>query len=583
MGGNVFKGTSLDVRSIARADVAPTVRLLQEKVLQKLGIVHCTVLGASLLKEVSGDVDLAVKCHDAKLCKQEILAAATSALGKGRAKLVGAAVCVACPVPGTDHSVQVDVFPVQDVESTAWLMKGAPEGWVKAVYRNLLLAYLAKVASQVEHGGQSDSYTLAFPGGLTVKRNGEKKREQVTAPKQILEALRVPATPDEADLYETLIEALVERADDKLDGFECYIESRRTSDPEGHAAALRHLQEARAKRAVRECVRTLLTEIDPGVDYGASLGNVFLEPFRDAAVAVHSEIRKLSTVARGSVSKLLNGTLNLLSAGFFEQKFDEIDGYVRERLREIESDPNYREVWRVITPHARTAIGKVVFLADPISYLTGEIAKRSPSAALGVAKLLLTDASALPLLSLGKRMDTRWKSGKEYEKLLRTIRHDIGASYTRAGSLRKHEGLSRLSEAKSTDELAANLFREEDFVKILRDSPVVKGLQGQLAEIADAAAQEFLSVASAVAQATALEQLEKLLDVKVDKSELEKLGGEAVAAETALVDQIKHKVLERLSKSVHEHLKTLGLDNASNTAYYQRFMKLGKQIAQLLR
>lgn len=215
MSGNVFKspdGTALTTK-IKREEIPATLTNL-ERILREVGIEEIAKIGSAGKKAESGDLDIAIgpvlamDDDERHLYKQNLKTQLQAALGQQNVSLVGDNIHLRMPIAGRetegatdpDH-VQIDLMLSQDPSNTAWLMAGTGEG-LKGVFRNLLLAFIAKVRS-VQSG---KTYTLKYPGGIqVVDPSGEVLVARTEVPQTILTQLSLNASPNDLLTFNDLL------------------------------------------------------------------------------------------------------------------------------------------------------------------------------------------------------------------------------------------------------------------------------------------------------------------------------------------------------------------------------------------
>ena len=220
MSGNVFKapdGTALTTK-IKREEIPATLTNL-ERILREAGIEEIATIGSAGKKAESGDLDVAIgpvmamDDDERQLYKQNLKTQLQAAVGQENVALVGDNIHVRLPIAGRetegdrdpDH-VQIDLMLSQDPSNTAWLMAGTGEG-LRGVFRNLLLAFIAKVRS-VQTG---KTYTLKYPGGIqVVDASGEIIVPRTEVPQTILSQLSLNASPSDLLTFNDLL-AVAER------------------------------------------------------------------------------------------------------------------------------------------------------------------------------------------------------------------------------------------------------------------------------------------------------------------------------------------------------------------------------------
>lgn len=263
MGGEAFKGPDGPLTTgIRREEVSPTLYALLQDVLKPVGIDSFVPLGSTGKKEVSGDLDIAVgpvpmgDPKALKAIKDGLLKNIQGIIGADKAKLVGQNIALMIPIMGShDRFVQVDLMLSGDPQKTGWLMSGTGGG-VKGVYRNLLLAYLAKVRSEQRPGTK---ITISYPGGIQVVENGIVTTPRTEDASVIVSVLGIPANPSEINSFEDLVSILagVPDVSERLRGFEEYI-SRYLQDPHTAVEASKAITTLKSAIGLREAVRLML-------------------------------------------------------------------------------------------------------------------------------------------------------------------------------------------------------------------------------------------------------------------------------------------------------------------------------------
>jgi hypothetical protein len=276
MSGNVFKspdGVSLTT-NIRREEIPATLTKL-ERVLREFGIENVAVIGSAGKKSESGDLDVAIgpvmamDDNEKAVYKQSLKNHLQKSVGPENVALVGDNIHIRFPIAGReiggpsdpDH-VQIDLMLSQSPDNTAWLMAGTGSG-LKGVFRNLLLAFIAKVRS-VQTG---NTYTLKFPGGIQVL--GPDKEELVKrteVPQTILDQLKLNAMPDDLLTFTDLL-TVAERdpyiknalrhgiSDSKVPDFVNYVSRYTKNDVNSYNLLVKALG---SETLVRESIRQIL-------------------------------------------------------------------------------------------------------------------------------------------------------------------------------------------------------------------------------------------------------------------------------------------------------------------------------------
>lgn len=221
MGGLAFCGKTTVIRL---ENVDATLDHFFQKCFFPISITEYIKIGSTGKKHVSNDLDIAIEADIAD--KIRILNHLISILGDGSTKLVGNNIAIRYGIRDgygfTGEYVQIDVMLVNNLSDASWLMHGTADG-IKGVYRNLLLAYVAKIASDDSQG--TVKFTVGFPSGLMVSGSSPSP-SRITDPQLILDNLGISCFPNEAQTFEGLCRILASDPKFKirLSGFELYIQ-----------------------------------------------------------------------------------------------------------------------------------------------------------------------------------------------------------------------------------------------------------------------------------------------------------------------------------------------------------------------
>lgn len=320
----------------------------------------------------------------------------------------------------------------------------------------------------------------------------------------------------------------------------------------------------RERRRINENAQQLLLELDPGSDYGGSLGDVFLTPVKDAGKVISTDLKRLTASGRNVVLKAVNSVMSYLTAGYIDERLDEIDAQTVQYIEEILNDPDYRQAWQIIEPHVKTSIGKLSFMSDPVRYLTIELVKRSPGVAWSLTSLFLRDFKP-QLPKIGKQIDRSLKySNAHFEKLLSAIATSK-ASAVKEGRI--------LTEVTQKD--VVTVLSRPEIQTLLKKSPFVLRMRDEAVDISEKVRDSFLKFASEISKVNSVDALTK--QMKVPQTELTKLGAEEQAT---FISLLKQKMLERLASSIASNLDALNLP--AESVYYKTLKPLSDQISQMI-
>jgi hypothetical protein len=256
MGGMMFGNTV----PIAKDEVQPTLDSFQTDALDAIGIREHVPIGSTGKKAFSGDLDVAVSLPTGMDKRGFVgLLSTNPSIGSENVRMSGSLVSVSYPIAGTERRVQIDVMfsSSADPRSMGWLMAGTGDGAVKGIYRNLLLSFVAKQASQ----RWGTKMTISFPGGLTDPESEGRRTED---PQRILDLLGIDASPEQTLTFDGLAAAIGKNPDligalmDPINGFEKYLE-RYINDPKTHEQAMHALRTLH--RSLQEGVRTFRSRV----------------------------------------------------------------------------------------------------------------------------------------------------------------------------------------------------------------------------------------------------------------------------------------------------------------------------------
>ncbi|MAE86755.1 MAG: hypothetical protein CMB80_28730 [Flammeovirgaceae bacterium] len=249
-GGNAFRdssGQQLTV-PIPQKFVKSTLDHFAQEVLQPSGVPNYVPIGSTGKKDLAGDLDIAIPIppdEDIKAYKAKLLSSIKNIVGSPSIKKVGANLAVAYPIIGMPHElVQIDLMFAKDLPSTAWLMMGQSSDKVKGVYRNLLLSLIAKrVGDAMSSSEERVKLSIAYPAGMTIKKNNKIAGEKITNPSDILKTLQIDASPVEVESFEDLVQVLKKSPIHKsaLPEFSNYIGWALRSDPDNAQQAIDYI------------------------------------------------------------------------------------------------------------------------------------------------------------------------------------------------------------------------------------------------------------------------------------------------------------------------------------------------------
>ena len=247
-GGYAFRGAEGQqlTTTIRMSEVGPTLQHFSENFLKPAGVERYYPLGSTGKKSSSGDLDIVVGTggEDTKTFKTSLLSYLQANLWavNGEARLIGSNIAVMYPIVDSEEGnyVQIDLMLSSNPEDTAWLMSGTGDDQVKGVYRNLLLAFIAKVKSKTD-GDANSKVTIQYPGGLRQQKYDGKKwivQNVISDPKQILQALEINADPLDVETFDELATVLASdsRYLPHLKDFEEYLATSRTPEEEKQKA-----------------------------------------------------------------------------------------------------------------------------------------------------------------------------------------------------------------------------------------------------------------------------------------------------------------------------------------------------------
>lgn len=264
MGGEAFKGpdgTPLTT-GIRQAEVGPTLHTLLQEILKPVGIDSFVPLGSTGKKALSGDLDIAVgpvpmdDPKALKAIKDGLLKNIQGIVGADKAKLVGQNIALMIPIMGSqDRFVQVDMMLSGNPDLTGWLMSGTGSG-VKGVYRNLMLAYIAKLRSEEQIGTK---ITISFPGGVQAVKDGQTIVPRTEDAAAIISTLGISAKPSEINTFEDLVTILAKdpSISRRLEGYETYI-GRYLQDPQTALEASKAVAALKTAQGLMEALRLMI-------------------------------------------------------------------------------------------------------------------------------------------------------------------------------------------------------------------------------------------------------------------------------------------------------------------------------------
>ena len=261
MGGHAFVGPGGRSLSspIKKQNVQATLTSFHGNVLRPAGIESYMTIGSAGVKSISGDIDVAVgPIETSKTSRDLLLKKIKQSVGNDVAKLVGSNIAVLYPIVSQpDELVQIDLMLSNDPVKTAWLMSGTATG-VKGIYRNLLLAYIAKLRST-----QTKKVTISFPGGIQVVENGDVVVDRTEDPWVVIDELGIGSSPKKISTFEDLVITLAShpKLSKSLIDFDQYI-GHFLRNPNTKDEAMKALTFIRQLLDLRESTKQLLNIIN---------------------------------------------------------------------------------------------------------------------------------------------------------------------------------------------------------------------------------------------------------------------------------------------------------------------------------
>jgi len=268
-GGNAFKDANGGLTTeIDKENVKSTLDHFLKAVLNPVGVKEYKMLGSTGKKSRSGDLDIAVGIGESNKTafKKEFVKNAGQIYDAKKVKAVGQLAAVMYPIitPSgkvTQEYVQIDIMFTQTPDNTEWMMSGTGDDRVKGVYRNLMLAHIAKQRSIEQQAlGNNIKMTISFPGGLQVARGKEIVVPRVNDPSKVLEFLGIGASPESVGTFEDLVDYMAK--DPKLKkyitSYKDYVAPYLDRDPENAQRAVSYIKDHSLSESLRNLIRNII-------------------------------------------------------------------------------------------------------------------------------------------------------------------------------------------------------------------------------------------------------------------------------------------------------------------------------------
>jgi hypothetical protein len=336
-GGNAFKrrdeaGKKVVVTSADRIKREQATRImadLKQNLLDPLKIGFLPAGSTGTDKQEIGDIDLIVSEPDKDTLYQKMLSAPylSEELVEGvpRVLKLGQLIAIMVQDSQSGQFFQVDLFPSDSMDDTAWELSGGGEGKVKGEYHKLMLSLLAKIKGERESSqGKIMKYTISFPGGWREKINGKENEDgRIPDPDNYLSMINIDVPKDQVKTFENLIAYMTETKLDEfreaLDRFESYIGNRLGSKSESvRKAAQKALEHINAQRtaamsenSLRNAIRSVLSEETEDASIDIEMGkDTLISPEKEESSPEVEEFNSAKTWAAKTraVQKILSST-----------------------------------------------------------------------------------------------------------------------------------------------------------------------------------------------------------------------------------------------------------------------------------
>ena len=220
-GGVAFKFDDRTVvtthERIPRENVKSILSKFKAEILDKLNLEYLPIGSTGTDTETVGDIDIIVNEPDPDTLFQKInslFSAEPITFKDGKVysgpkvKRIGSISTVLFNV-GDDNYIQVDVFPSKNMKDDEWMLAGGSRGKIKGKYRNILLSYVAKLASikESEETGKKVKYTVSTHNGL-IKKVDDILIYKVSDPDKFLPILGINEKKENIRSFEDLFDYL---------------------------------------------------------------------------------------------------------------------------------------------------------------------------------------------------------------------------------------------------------------------------------------------------------------------------------------------------------------------------------------
>tara|TARA_R110002126_G_scaffold7112_3_gene35440 strand:+ start:10410 stop:11453 length:1044 start_codon:yes stop_codon:yes gene_type:complete len=335
---------------------------------------------------------------------------------------------------------------------------------------------------------------------------------------------------------------------------------------------------------LRECIRTILVEQELNEDimqgYGDSLAKVFLKPFKDAGTAIAGELSKTSTAAAAAIAKTGDAIYKMINP-FYESNYEKVVQWEKDRLKVIEDDPVYQKAWATIGANAGNG-GELAFLYDPVGFVAGNLVRKSPATAFKAFEIFLADVPG--------QQWRKWQTG-DSKKQPRTrsqerIFDELMKSYEKkkdkspkSESFRRHKKKRRLTEASLESTDLIEFIKTPKIRKAMSQNSLVKKMNKTTAGMGAESAAMIIAPFNKVLNVKSIEELEKVIGQKIDRSAIPDTdGGDASNNDAVILAKIKEKTRKDAIKMIGDHLGEIGLGKRPDHPYFKAMMNAIKSI-----
>ena len=362
------------------------------------------------------------------------------------------------------------------------------------------------------------------------------------------------------------------------------------------------------KQLLKEFVKNKLKHLKQLNEYGDAFGEfdagnksdlakIFLEPLTDLAGVIKGSIAKISSRARTAIEVSLKGIPTLIVPGL---SYDYSKLFQDEKIRIDKIKEKYKDVFAKTDKALGSDAQLLSFMLNPTRFIASTIVIEAPGIIPDLLGVIGGDAVGDAVAYAKKKMGHENKKqylakhgnkGIGIDSIDQYIGNDTNYRSTDAISHKKdfskyYEGAEPkniLQESKMT-QIAMELLNNPSVKKALQNSQALKDIQTQAKSSVNETVSNIEKNVNNLLGVQSLEELEKVLNKKINLSSLEKIDPkEQEIAKQILLTQTKKAVIETYIDLAKKNLEEFQTSNIPESSYLaQLYSGLISRLSQKL-